>query len=265
MKVFIIGAARSGTKILRDSLSEYSGEAKVPYDINFIWKWGNHHLEHDELGEDNYNLEFHNKIDRYLTGYQGSRHKFLIEKTVSNTIRVPFLLKHYPNAKFIFLYREPQDVIESVYREWHKSRKLSYVLNKIRHIPAKVLVVLLMHSVRRVLDKKQSRIWGVRYPGIDKDIEGKPLISVIVLQWIYCYEKAVAAESLILEENKISVTYEDFVDNPERTLKGICEKFGMPQVLQSADSLGIRKRVSRTFNLDLDTESLRLLASRSNR
>ena len=39
--IFIIGAARSGTKFLRALLAESPSLVAVPYDISFVWRYGN--------------------------------------------------------------------------------------------------------------------------------------------------------------------------------------------------------------------------------
>ena len=45
--VIIIGAARSGTKYLRDVLATAPNAARVPYDINYIWRYGSEIREGD--------------------------------------------------------------------------------------------------------------------------------------------------------------------------------------------------------------------------
>ena len=47
--VFIIGAARSGTKFLRDVLAASPEVACVPYDVNYIWRYKNENYPHDAL------------------------------------------------------------------------------------------------------------------------------------------------------------------------------------------------------------------------
>ncbi len=42
-RIVLIGAARSGTKILRDTLAAATGSGAVPFDIGFVWRIG-----HDE-------------------------------------------------------------------------------------------------------------------------------------------------------------------------------------------------------------------------
>ena len=47
--VIILGAARSGTKILRDTIAAHPSLVSIPYDISFVWKYGVYHIKHDEL------------------------------------------------------------------------------------------------------------------------------------------------------------------------------------------------------------------------
>src|SRR2546430_7511188 len=47
--VIVIGAARSGTKLLRDCLGTADEFAVVPYDINYLWRLGNEQFPNDEL------------------------------------------------------------------------------------------------------------------------------------------------------------------------------------------------------------------------
>ena len=47
--IIIISAARSGTKMLRYVLDASSDIASYPYDANYIWKYGNYNVDHDEI------------------------------------------------------------------------------------------------------------------------------------------------------------------------------------------------------------------------
>ena len=50
--IIILGAGRSGTKFFRDVLLHSQETCAVPYDVNFIWRYGNESCEHDELSVD---------------------------------------------------------------------------------------------------------------------------------------------------------------------------------------------------------------------
>jgi len=47
--VILLGAGRSGTKFLRDILDASNDIAVIPFDIGYVWRYGNENLEHDEL------------------------------------------------------------------------------------------------------------------------------------------------------------------------------------------------------------------------
>ena len=47
--IILIGAARSGTKFLRDVLASAVGVKSVPYDVNYIWRHGSPNYGHDVL------------------------------------------------------------------------------------------------------------------------------------------------------------------------------------------------------------------------
>ncbi len=47
--VIVIGAARSGTKVLREMLAASPNVAAVSFDVNFIWRTGNEGEANDVL------------------------------------------------------------------------------------------------------------------------------------------------------------------------------------------------------------------------
>ena len=106
-KVIIIGAPRSGTNILRDVLTSFDGICTWPCDeINYIWRHGNAGYLSDELPAVNVsphvkqfiNKAFQNIADKYSADV-------VIEKTCANSLRVPFVDRVIPDAKYIFIYR----------------------------------------------------------------------------------------------------------------------------------------------------------------
>ena len=164
------------------------------------------------------------QIERYSNGAP-----LLVEKTVSNTIRLPFVLSVFPDAKVIHLVRNGKDVVDSVYRQWGETRDLKYFISKMKTYPLKhglsYLASYGMDWVRFKLLKKGSKayIWGVKYPGYEEDLKTKSILEVIAIQWKTCVEEAQSYLEKIPEERVHFLKYENLVSNPATELNKITE------------------------------------------
>lgn len=45
------------------------------------------------------------------------RHRYILEKTTVNSVRIPWLIKHFPNARFVVIFREAYGVVEGMKRK----------------------------------------------------------------------------------------------------------------------------------------------------
>ena len=134
--VFIIGAARSGTKFLRDVLAASPEVACVPYDINYVWRYKNENYSHDALAVDSVTEKVTASIRRNISSLSGVKiNQILVEKTVSNSLRVPFVATVCPNAHFVHLVRDGRAVTESAMRQWKKKPDISSLVTKLRQMP----------------------------------------------------------------------------------------------------------------------------------
>ena len=216
--IIILGAGRSGTKFLRDTLLYSEEVCAVPYDINYIWRYGNEKLTHDELNPDLITP----KISQYirntilkLATKQKSDANVLLEKTVSNCLRVDFVNTIFPEAKFIHLIRDGRAVVESANRMWQTPPETRYLLKKLRYFPWKNYKYAFNYIENIVKGKYNSKgglkVWGPRYQGIQKDIETIDLIEVCAIQWKNCVLKSLDSLALIPKSRVLTIKYEDFV------------------------------------------------------
>jgi uncharacterized protein (TIGR03032 family) len=50
----------------------------------------------------------------------------LLEKTPKNALRIPFLARAFPDARFVFLYRDPRETVSSMLDAWRSERFVTY-------------------------------------------------------------------------------------------------------------------------------------------
>jgi hypothetical protein len=227
--VIILGAARSGTKMLRDVIAKHPVFDRVPYDINFIWRLGNESVAHDELNPEILTPRSIHRIQKKIAGFH-KEGEFLIEKTVSNCLRVSFVDTIFANAKYIFLLRDGCDVVESSYRQWVAPTDWSYLIEKARSFPFMDAPGYALKYLRNMLKNHESgthRTWGPRYKGIDEDVATKDLFEVCALQWFLSVEKARSSLEQIEPSRKLIVRYEDFVRQPRQQLVNISAFLGI--------------------------------------
>jgi len=226
--IILIGAARSGTKILRDTISTHPEINKIKYDINFIWKKYSEHINHDELSVEDISPKF-KKFIKYYFKKNSKGKPFIIEKTVSNTLRIPFLLELFPNAKFIILYRDGRDVVESVRRQWNVVPPVSYQLKKMLSIPVFQVIPYLFKYALNIIKLKlnpnrstKSHVWGVKYKGYENDMNDD-LLTFCSKQWIHCANAIIENQNKIPLANKLIIRYEDLVMDPKNQFQEIAE------------------------------------------
>tara|TARA_R110000787_G_scaffold215217_2_gene324412 strand:- start:5080 stop:5937 length:858 start_codon:yes stop_codon:yes gene_type:complete len=232
--IILIGAARSGTKFLRDILASGSGTAAVPYDVNYVWRYGAEKAPNDVLdpaGITNSRIHFIRKSLHSLA--KANSDDILIEKTVANTLRVPFVDAVFPSARYVHLIRDGREVTESSMRQWQAPPNWSALLHKVREIPVENLGYVAWFGwnfAKGLLSgRKGGKVWGPRFPQIDFIAEKGPLSRVCAQQWLESYTRA----SVNLQEipnasaRVFTIRYEDLVQD-EMALSKLLEQLEMP-------------------------------------
>ncbi len=217
--IILIGAARSGTKFLRSLLGADAKVGEVPYDVNYIWRYGNEAYPDDALPASLATSRVKAYIRRLLPkqGGIGAAGSILVEKTVSNTLRVPFVREIFPEARFIHLIRDGRDVTESAMRMWQKPPNWHYLLQKARRFPVSNYGYAVWYLWNVVSGAARSgrgvRVWGPRYPGMDADLAEISLIEVCARQWAMSIEYAARDLASLPAEQVMTVHYETLMVN----------------------------------------------------
>lgn len=228
--IIVVGAARSGTKLVRDILASVPGGSAVPFDINYIWRLGNESVPHDELTLDHVTSAKTDRIRRYV-GRHGRSGGYVVEKTVATPLRIPFVNAIFPEAEYVFLIRDPVDVVESVRRQWLSDPNWRYVLTKSRSFPFFSAPRYAMRESRAMLRRSvgagEKSVWGVRYNGIGEDIEERSLLEVCALQWRYSMMAAIEGFKSI-GVRPTTISYEALCDSPDSVFATVFRNLELP-------------------------------------
>jgi hypothetical protein len=242
--VFVIGAARSGTKLLRDLLATHPALVRVPYDVNFLWQSA---LGFDP-GHDEYRPEWSGRTDErrlmsQLRRAAGSETGTIVEKTVGNSLRVAYLSKLFPAARFVFLARDGFDVVESARRQWTQPTDWRYAIAKARRssltsAPGYMLRYGWMGARRAFrVGSTKPPVWGPRYEGIEDDIATMGVTDVCARQWVRCVERSLDDLSLLAAHRVHALSYAALVANPVQALSASWAFLGLeahPQIAAHA-------------------------------
>lgn len=230
--VVIIGAARSGTKMLRSALATAAGVGAVPYDIGYVWRLHNERAADDVLSPADLDDGARRFIRRFVDRYAAGELPTVIEKTVGNTMRVPFVAAVLPDARYVHLVRDGIDVAESSRRQWTAPPDRRYLAAKLRHVPQRVVVrhgasYAASLAARAFTKDRRVSSWGPRYLGIDADLSVESLLTVCARQW---RESVLTAQRDLsaLTVPVIEVRYEAFVQNPVDALTEVLDFLALP-------------------------------------
>lgn len=230
----IIGAPRSGTNMLRDVLTQFPSVATWPCDeINPVWRHGNLRFPSDEFPADLARSSVRRYIRRQF-GWVARRYdaEVVVEKTCANSLRVPFVDRVVPEARYVFIRRDGLDAVGSAMARWKAPLDIPYLARKARFVPATDLpwyAVRFLSSRLHCLLSREGRVglWGPRLDDMDRLLAKHPLDEVCALQWKRCVEASADAFAAMPEDKWLEVAYEDFVRYPEAELGRVLDFAGI--------------------------------------
>jgi hypothetical protein len=200
--IFIIGAPRSGTSLLFRIIATSPQTSHWPGEAHEIWERDHHPALHgwesSALTAEDADAKSAARIRRSFYLVAG-RDKRLVDKTPRNSLRVSFVDRLFPEARYIFLQRDGRDNVNSLITAWRTPRYRTYRLPE-------------PHAIPGVPDPNWWKF--VLYPGWREDIRG-PLETVGAKQWVHSNEAALRDLATIPQGRWTIVRYEDLIARPE--------------------------------------------------
>jgi len=184
--IFIVGAPRTGTSILGRIMSShpalsYSNEPR------FVWRYGNDRKS-DVLQADSLNANIEQHIRKHFSNVvESGTGKRLLEKHPSNSLRMQFVHKIFPDAQFVHIKRDGQGVS---YERIDSGQNI--LVQRLGEMAARQLPFYSMEILQRLVPGELlgSPHWGPRLPGMKQLVKELPLLSICALQWRACVEMA---------------------------------------------------------------------------
>jgi hypothetical protein len=214
--------------MLRDVLSSFERIGTWPCDeINFIWRHGNVKYPSDEIPATRATPDVSRYIRAKFDALSRAKNlELVVEKTCANSLRVPFIEKVLPEARYIFIYRDGIDATGSAKHRWTAPVDLSYIFAKARYVPLADLPYYAMRffwsRIYRIFSSnKRLAFWGPTLSDMSIVLENHDLNEVCAIQWQRCVEAAENAFLSIPADRVLKVAYEEFVSHPFEELSRI--------------------------------------------
>lgn len=128
----------------------------------------------------------------------------LLEKTPKNALRIPFFNALFPDARFVFLWREPEENISSIIDAWRAGGWVTYP-----QLPG------------------WDGPWSLLLPPGWQALKGKPLPEVGAYQWATTNRTIMDDLEQIPADRRHVVRYSDFLADPAAVIRGVCGFAGL--------------------------------------
>jgi len=217
--VFIVAAPRSGSTLLFETLAASSqlcsvgGEAHWLVEAHESLQAGAPGVESNRLTAVHATAAIESAIidailsalvdgeGRPVAAYRGLR---FLEKTPKNALRIPFFDHIFPDARFIFLWREPEDNLGSIIDAWQSGQWKTY-----NGLPG------------------FDGPWSLLLPPGWQSMNGKPLEQIAAFQWDSTNRIVLDDLSRLSANRWTSIRYEDLIANPTAQIEHLCKFIGI--------------------------------------
>jgi hypothetical protein len=136
----------------------------------------------------------------------------LVEKTIANAFRVPFMRALFPDACFLYLTRDPRANIAAMYRGWLNPHRYS---------------VYPFADAFRIGGYPDTH-WNYFLPPGWEKLSGRPLHHVCAYQWRVLHEYCLRDLESVDQTRHMRIKFEDLVAHPAEVLATVANWAGIP-------------------------------------
>lgn len=195
--VVLLGSPRSGTTLL-GHVFEVHPDVLYFNEPRLAWRYGNDRRS-DALQVAHATPAVTAHIRSTFTTQMRQAHRTtMVEKTPSNSLRLPFVDAVLPSAKYIHITRDGREAVAAIYNKWCTkasgvtgSKERARLARRLAEARPRQIVHYVPELAGRLLHSQHPRPWGPRLPGLAEMTRDLPLIEVCALQWRWCVESLV--------------------------------------------------------------------------
>ncbi|MBZ0171160.1 MAG: sulfotransferase, partial [Phycisphaerales bacterium] len=234
--ILLIGNYRSGTTMLHD-LFDLHPEVKSWFEPRTIWQCAAPMRPHDRFDESDATPRIVRYVrKRFLRRQREQGGLRVMDKTPTNTLRIPYVHRIFPESRLIYIVRDPLANLASAEKMWKRAPLgTGRAWGRVKEcpktqVPLYAWTYISQQFNRKVLGKQVSGIWGVKYEGIRRDYKTISLEEIIAKQWVTCAKQADEDLKKIEAERPgevLRLRYEDFVSDPVEQFERVLAHQGL--------------------------------------
>lgn len=133
-----------------------------------------------------------------------------LEKTPRNALNIPFLLSVFPEARFIYLYRDPNENIASLIEAWQVGLKTGRFVT-FRDLPG-----------------WDRTAWCFLLPPGWRGMVNRSIAEIATFQWAASNNAIVSNLRSLPPERFRSLSYKELITDPAAVLERMCRFAGVP-------------------------------------
>jgi hypothetical protein len=217
--VFIVNPPRSGSSLLFETLAQAPGVYTVGGESHGLIEGVRglgamaQNFESNCLGEEHARPdiveELRGRFSQQLRDRDGkpapAGRVRMLEKTPKNALRIPFLAKVFPEARFIFLYRDPRQVLSSMMEAWESGRFITY-----KNLPGWM----------------GERQWSMLLTPGWRELSGKPLERIVAAQWAAATQVMLDDLEALAPDRWTTARYDALMEDPNAEVARLCAASG---------------------------------------